>query len=109
MPRAARLCTGANSKRESPVRRQGVSSDPGARGKPGMIVSDHGAEYTCNAMLVWCRENGVDWHFNAPGTSMRNRVAENFNGRMRDELLDEIPYFDHYDARAKIEAWVAAR
>jgi transposase InsO family protein len=56
-------------------------------GKPGMIVSDHGTEYTCNAMLVWCRDNGVDWHFIAPGKPMQNGFVESFNGRMRDELL----------------------
>lgn len=36
-------------------------------GKPGMIVSDHGTEFTCNAMLAWCHDNRVAWHFIAPG------------------------------------------
>lgn len=76
-------------------------------GKPGMIVSDHGTEYTCNAMLLWCRDNGVDWHFIAPGKPMQNGFVESFNGRMRDELLNETLFFDLDDARAKIAAWVA--
>jgi putative transposase len=71
-----------------------------------MIVSDHGTEYTCNAMLAWCRDNDVDWHFIAPGKSMQNGIVESFNGRMRDELLNETPFFDLDDARAKIAAWV---
>jgi transposase InsO family protein len=50
-------------------------------GKPGMIVSDHGTEYTCNAMLAWCRDNGIDWHFIAPGKPMQNGFVESFNGR----------------------------
>jgi putative transposase len=44
-------------------------------GKPGMIVSDHGTEYTCNAMLAWCRDNGIDWHFIAPGKPMRDTAS----------------------------------
>jgi putative transposase len=83
-------------------------------GKPGIIVSDHGTEFTCNAMLAWCKDNGVDWHFIAPGKPMQNRasrnsfgIVESFNGRMRDELLNETLFFDLDDARAKIAAWVA--
>jgi putative transposase len=38
------------------------------RGKPGMIVSDHGTELTSNAILAWCAEHRVDWHYIAPGT-----------------------------------------
>ena len=75
-------------------------------GKPGMIVSDHGTEYTCNAMLAWCRDNSVDWHFIAPGKPMQNGFVESFNGRMRDERLNETLFFDLDDARAKIAAWV---
>ncbi len=76
-------------------------------GKPGMIVSDHGTEYTCNAMLAWCRDNCVDWLFIAPGEPMQNGFVESFNGRMRDELLNETLFFDLDDTSAKIAAWVA--
>jgi len=75
-------------------------------GRPGMIVSDNGTEYTCNAMLAWCRDNAVDWHFIAPGKPMQNGFVESFNGRMRDELLNETLFFDLDDARAKLAAWV---
>jgi len=37
------------------------------RGKPGIIVSDDGTEFTSNAMLAWAQENRVTWHFIAPG------------------------------------------
>ncbi|WP_244443385.1 IS3 family transposase [Bradyrhizobium sp. Ai1a-2] len=77
------------------------------RGKPGMIVSDHGTEFTCNAMLAWCRDAAIDWHFIAPGKPMQNGFVESFNGRMRDELLNETLFFDLDDARAKIANWVA--
>ena len=77
------------------------------RGKPGMIVSDNGTEFTCNAMLAWCKDTGIDWHFIAPGKPIQNAFVESFNGRMRDELLNETLFFDLDDARTKIAVWVA--
>jgi hypothetical protein len=56
------------------------------RGKPGVIVSDHGTEFTCNAMLAWTQAAGVSWHFIAPGKPMQNGVCEAFNGRMRGRV-----------------------
>ena len=41
------------------------------RGKPGLIVSDHGTEFTSNAMLAWSEEAGVPWHFIAPRKPMQ--------------------------------------
>lgn len=76
------------------------------RGKPGMIVSDHGTEFTCNAMLAWCKDAAIDWHFIAPGKPMQNGFVESFNGRMRDELLNETLFFDLDDARAKVADWI---
>ena len=61
----------------------------GRRGKPGMIVSDSGTEFTSNAVLGWAQDNKVFWHFIAPGKPMQNGFCESFNGRMRDELLNE--------------------
>jgi putative transposase len=72
------------------------------RGKPGLIVSDHGTEFTCNAMLAWTKDTVIDWYFIAPRTPMQNGFIESFNGRMRDELLNETLFFDLDDARAKI-------
>ncbi|MGX4803524.1 IS3 family transposase [Bradyrhizobium guangdongense] len=77
------------------------------RRKPGMIVSDHGTEFTCNAMLAWCKDAAIDWHFIAPGKPMQNGFVESFNGRMRDELLNETLFFDLDDARTKITNWIA--
>lgn len=57
------------------------------RGKPELIVSDHGTEFTSNAMLAWTQSAKVAWHFIAPGKPMQNGICEAFNGRMRDELL----------------------
>jgi hypothetical protein len=59
------------------------------RGTPGMIVSDNGTKLTSNAVLASCGEVGVQWHYIAPGKPMQNGYVESFNGRMRDELLNE--------------------
>lgn len=48
------------------------------RGKPDLIVSDHGTEFTSNAMLAWSEETGVAWHFIAPGKPMQNGICEAF-------------------------------
>ena len=63
------------------------------RGKPGMIVSDNGTELTSNAILAWCAEHRIEWHYIAPGKPMQNGYIESFNGRMRDELLNESLFF----------------
>ena len=52
------------------------------RGKPGMIVSDNGTELTSNAVLAWCGEIGVEWHYIAPGKPMQNGYVESFNCRV---------------------------
>ncbi len=77
------------------------------RGKPGMIVSDNGTELTCNAVLAWCSEAAINWHYIAPGKPMQNGYAESFNGRMRDELLNETLFLSLDHARIAIAAWVA--
>jgi putative transposase len=76
------------------------------RGKPGMIVSDHGTEFTSNAMLAWMQDNQITWHFIAPGKPMQNGFCESFNGRMRDELLNESLFFGLDHARTKITDWI---
>jgi putative transposase len=75
------------------------------RGKPGMIVSDNGTEFTSNAMLAWAEQHIIDWHFIAPGKPMQNGFCESFNGRMRDELLNESLFFGLDHARTRIADW----
>jgi transposase InsO family protein len=77
------------------------------RGKPQMIVSDHGTEFTSNAILSWTEDHRVEWHYIAPGKPMQNGFIESFNGRMRDELLNETLFLDLDQARQLIGAWVA--
>ena len=76
------------------------------RGKPGMIVSDNGTEFTSNAMLAWAQDNRIVWHFIAPGKPMQNGFCESFNGRIRDELLNESLFLDLDHARSRIANWI---
>ena len=76
------------------------------RGKPGMMVSDNGTELTSNAILAWSKDHKVEWHYIAPGKPMQNGYVESFNGRMRDELLNESLFFGLDHARSAIAEWV---
>jgi putative transposase len=75
------------------------------RGKPETIVSDNGTEFTSNAILSWAAEHQVDWHYIAPGKPTQNAFAESFNGRMRDELLNESLFMGLDHARELVAAW----
>ena len=59
------------------------------RGKPKMVISDNGTEFTSNAVLSWADDTKISWHYIAPGKPMQNGFIESFNGRLRDELLNE--------------------
>ena len=60
-----------------------------ARGRPVMCVSDNGTELTGMAILRWSQSMQVEWHYIAPGKPQQNAFIESFNGRLRDELLNE--------------------
>ena len=78
------------------------------RGKPGLLVSDNGTEFTSNAVLAWAKASGVDWHYITPGKPMQNGFCEAFNGRMRDELLNETIFRDLDHARSVIARWIVS-
>jgi putative transposase len=75
------------------------------RGRPDTIVSDNGTEYTSNAILGWADDTGVGWHYIAPGKPQQNGYNESFNGRLRDELLNETLFRSLPHARAVLEDW----
>jgi putative transposase len=72
---------------------------------PAMIVSDNGTELTSVAVLGWAEERGVEWHYIAPGKPQQNAFVESFNGRLRDECLNEHVFGSLAEARRLIEAW----
>lgn len=75
------------------------------RGQPLACVSDNGTELTSMAVLRWTQEARVDWHYIAPGKPTQNAFAESFNGRLREECLNEHWFESLADDRTKIEAW----
>ena len=56
-------------------------------------------------MLRWTTETGIDWHYIAPGKPMQNGFIESFNGKLRDECLNEHVFCSLAEARCVIEAW----
>jgi putative transposase len=75
------------------------------RGKPKTIVSDNGTEMTSMAILKWCQQAHIEWHYIAPGKPMQNGFVESFNGSFRDECLNETLFSSLAQARAVINAW----
>ena len=75
------------------------------RGSPCMIVSDNGTELTSRAILAWQQDHRVEWHYIAPGKPTQNGFIESFNGRLRDECLNEHLFASLPEARRIIEAW----
>jgi putative transposase len=66
---------------------------------PETIVSDNGTEFTSMAILRWLQENGIDWHYIAPGKPTQNAFIESFNGKLRDECLNETLFGSLAEAR----------
>jgi len=75
------------------------------RGRPAMVVSDNGTELTSHAVLRWVEETGIEWHYIAPGKPVQNAFMESFNGRLRDECLNEHVFRSLSQARGIVEAW----
>jgi putative transposase len=75
------------------------------RGRPAGIVSDNGTELTSMAILRWGQETRVEWHYIAPGKPQQNAFVESFNGRLRDECLNETLFTSLDHARTVLEAW----
>lgn len=75
------------------------------RAKPQEIVMDNGPELTSKALDQWAYERGVRLHFIEPGKPVQNAFAESFNGRFRDECLNEHWFTTVDEARAITGAW----
>ena len=76
-----------------------------ARGRPESIVLDNGPEFTGEALDRWAYETGVTLSFIRPGKPIENCFVESFNGKVRDERLNQHWFTDLKDARRKIETW----
>jgi hypothetical protein len=79
------------------------------RGQPAGCVSDNGTELTGMAMLRWSQEMRIEWHYIAPGKPTQNGFIESFNGRLRDELLNETLFTTLAQVPAVLAAWKDGR
>ncbi len=59
------------------------------RGLPQVLVTDNGPEFVGQALDLWAYQRGVKLHFIEPGKPIQNAFVESFNGKMRDECLNE--------------------
>lgn len=76
-----------------------------SRGLPKVIRTDNGKEFCGKAMVTWAHQRGVDLRLIEPGKPNQNAYVESFNGRFRDECLNEHWFTSLLHARAVIEIW----
>jgi transposase InsO family protein len=75
------------------------------RGLPHIIRTDNGKEFCGRAMLTWAHQRGVTLRLIEPGKPNQNAYIESFNGRLRDECLNEHWFLNLAHAQALIEVW----
>lgn len=75
------------------------------RGYPQAVRTDNGPEFTSRAFLAWTQARGIRHVLIEPGKPMQNAYIESFNGRLRDECLNEHWFPNLLQARAVIETW----
>ncbi len=76
-----------------------------SRGLPGTIRTDNGKEFSGKAMVAWAHARGVQLRLIEPGKPNQNAYIESFNGRLRDECLNEHWFPSLLHARTEIERW----
>lgn len=99
---------------ETPKAGQRLAGGPAGRngsqrevehGLPRVITTDNGTEFTSRAVDEWAHRNNVKLDFIHPGKPIENGYIESFNGRLRQECLNQIWFSSLEDAKIKIEAW----
>ena len=65
----------------------------------------YGTELTSLAILRWAQDRQIEWHYIAPGKPQQNGYVESFNGRLRDEGLNETLFASRSHARSVLRAW----
>lgn len=76
-----------------------------SRGLPERLLTDNGPEFTSRALDGWAYARGVTLQFIEPGKPVQNAYVESFNGKLRDECLNEHWFTGLEDARQIIEEW----
>ena len=77
----------------------------GTRGLPRGIVCDNGPEFAGQVLDQWAHRRGIELLFIQPGKPVQNAFAESFNGRLRDECLNETWFWTLAEAQVTIEQW----
>ena len=75
------------------------------RGYPLAVRTDNGPEFTCRAFMAWAQGHGIRHILIEPGRPMQNGYIESFNGRFRDECLNEHWFETLHQARSTIATW----
>ena len=75
------------------------------RGKPAVLITDNGPEFAGRALDAWAYAQGIRLHFIEPGKPNQNAYVESFNGRFRDECLNEHWFLSLAQTRQIVEAW----
>jgi putative transposase len=75
------------------------------RGRPDAVTSDNGTELTSNAILKWADDTQVVWQYIQPGKPTQNAYSESFNGRLRDEKLNETLFRSLSQTRTELDEW----
>lgn len=76
------------------------------RGKPGIIRTDNGPEFTSKDFELWAKEKKVSIQYIQPGRPMQNGYIERFNRVYREAVLDAYLFFDLNQVRALTEEWI---
>jgi putative transposase len=77
----------------------------GARGAPETIRVDNGPEFISRSLDLWAYWNGVKLAFSRPGKPTDNALIESFNGKLRQECLNQHWFLSLADAQAKVDSW----
>jgi putative transposase len=77
----------------------------GVRELPQAITVDNGPEFTGKVLDEWAYRNNIQLDFIKPGKPVENGYIESFNGKLRDECLNENRFLNIREAKEKIEEW----
>lgn len=72
---------------------------------PEVLVSDNGPEFIGKELAKWAQDQGLKLHHIEPGKPTQNAYIESFNGRLRDEFLNENWFDSVSEAQAAADAW----
>ena len=75
------------------------------RGYPSAVRTDNGPEFTSRAFMAWAQSHGIRHILIQPGRPMQNGYIESFNGKFRDECLNDHWFQTLHQARSVISVW----